>query len=453
MASSTYTIQELVQLYCQQKTVISNLIYVENTDNFYFYDDELCYFKLLKHFELKKKIYIFLLEKMRKNISDSMVEDFIKQIKYVCYKRVEDTQTNYLALLDKTSLNLQTFELVPSSPSLKAFTQVNCDPLIILELDKFTITGTSWEKYLKEIFVKPHTIETDEELITLAQEMFGYYLLNTLEAHATFFLIGTGANGKSVMLNILREIVGKEFSTAMSIEKLTINEFASSSLIGKKINICLEEESTFIKSDKFKAMVSGDPITVERKYGEAFMWQPTVKHIFATNMMPTFSGINHGLLRRIKLLPFNRVFSEKEQDTKITEKLLKDIGVIVGWAVQGAKKLIDNGFTFTDATQSSSKQIEFQENISAAILFFNETYAPHDTDGKFIGCDDLFIEYRSWADRRGKKTQSFYNFIKDIDDIIKPKKYQGKDSDGRMDNGYKLIPRKKENYAEFIIDN
>ena len=67
--------------------------------------------------------------------------------------------------------------------------------------------------------------------------MFGNALLATLEAHATFFLVGKGANGKSVLLEVLRHMMGEKFCASVSIESMTTNRFTTYSLICKKINL------------------------------------------------------------------------------------------------------------------------------------------------------------------------------------------------------------------------
>jgi putative DNA primase/helicase len=234
----------------------------------------------------------------------------------------------------------------------------------------------------------------------------------------------------------------------MSIEKLTTNDFAASSLIGKKINICLEEESSYVKSDKFKAMVSGDPINVERKYGDSFMWEPTVKYVFATNEMPTFSGLNYGLVRRIKIIPFNRIIEDHKKDTRLTDKLGTELSGILAWAMAGAKRLAENGFKFTECAQSVNKIGEFKENISAAILFYNENYTLGTSDEDFLSNDELYENYVHWCEKRGKKRQSYYVFMRDINTHILLSDVRGIDKDGKKCIGKYLRPLNSQLYED-----
>lgn len=405
------TIQELVELYCQSPEITEKLIYINSVDGFCLFQPKTGHFKLLSKLELERHVYMFLYKNVQKNMTVSMTKDFIGQIKYRIYRTQESMISPYIALKDNKTIDVDNFLISDTSLSRPAFYYLNCTSHA---MQNYTGQApTMFKSFLDYVIVKPD-MTPDYELQSVVQEMMGYYLLDTLEAHATFFLVGGGQNGKSVLLNVLRKLVGEEFTEAMSIEKLTTDRFAAASLVGKKINICSEEESAYIKSDKFKAMVSGDPISVERKYGDSFMWTPTVKYIFASNEMSTFSGLNYGLTRRIKIIPLLRTISEEEKDTKLIQKLESELSGIMAWAVEGAKRLAANKFRFSESKQMNEKIEQFKENISAAVLFFKETYTNGDSYS-FYSYDLMYEEYKNWADSRGKKKQSYYVFIRDLE--------------------------------------
>jgi len=405
------TTQELVAEYCQSPKVLNGLVYVNGADCFCEYDETKCYYKVLKERDINTNVYNYLCVNQKSSITDHTVRDFVKQMKYRIYRKTDSLISEYIALRNKKLLNVNTFLLESAHLDKYAFSYVDCDPELFTR-DDVTMPPL-FLKYLDDVLVTSE-LKPDKDLQMLVQEIIGYCLIPSIEAHATFFLVGKGRNGKSVLLKLLQTMVGKEFVDSMSIEKLTTNSFAAANLVGKKINMCAEEESTYIKSDKFKAMVSGDPISVERKYGESFVWEPTVKYIFATNEMPTFTGLNHGLISRIKIIPFNRVIKVDDIDTQMATKLLEHIDKIAVWAIQGAKRLAQNKYRFTECAQAVAKLEVFQENISAAILFFNEKYELGD-EADFFDSEDLYTDYTTWCDRRGKKKQSYYSFYKDLE--------------------------------------
>jgi putative DNA primase/helicase len=430
--------QDLVQMFCQDDRVKDNLVYIIEIDDFCYYKELHGYYKLLNRRDLKNMIYDFLFVHLNKSMSDSLLEDFIKQMKLRCIRTVDDLSSDWVSLSGQKLLNLKTFELADINKEDKAYYYLKCEPTLFVEANG--VAPPRFQRFLDEILTYK-TLEPDYTLQTVVQEMMGYYLLDTLEAHATFFLVGGGRNGKSVLLNILREMVGKEFSEAISIEKLTTSEFAMSALIGKKINICMEEESSYIKSDKFKAMISGDPVSVRRLYQQPFTWKPTVKHVFATNESPSFTGLNFGLIRRIFIIPFNRTILDAKVDTQLTSKLLSEMPGIMSWAIAGAKRLVANDFRFSPCEQMDNKMKEFKENISAAIMFFNERYSVTEGAASFVPNDDVYEEYKAWVEMRGKKKQSYYVFIKDIETLTGLKDIEGKNSENQLCVG-KCIKRK-----------
>jgi len=311
-------------------------------------------------------------------------------------------------------LNLETFEYEDPTPEKLVFYCVDCYAKDVQE-GYGTMEDSLWIKFINQVIVDKNGT-THPDTVRVAQEMMGYYLLNTMEGQVSFFLNGKGQNGKSVFLNVLRYMIGKEFAAASTVEDLTTDKFAPASLIGKKVNICSEDESKFTRSDKFKTMISGDDITVQRKYGAHFSWRPTVRHIFSTNDMPTFSGLSFALLRRIKIIPFYFKIPESLKDTKLTEKLYRELPKIVAWALEGAKRLALQEFKFSHSDLIDEKLEEFKNNLSAALLFIREKYV--EESGCFVSDEELYTEYKVWCEIKGKKAQNYYNFIKDLEDNL-----------------------------------
>jgi len=430
-ASQRVLPQQMTSDFCQEPENLENLLLIENISAFAFYLKTMGYYHIYERKDFERIVYLYLTNHYRQPVTANLVKDIIAQLKWNLKNRVDDVvSSNYIALSDKL-LNLETFLFEDFSNKKPVFYKVDCSSENIIKAE-----APRFKQFLNEVLVN-HKGEFDKDLESLVQEIFGYCFLNTLEGHATFFLVGNGNNGKSVLLSVLRNMIGLKFSESMSIETITTNRFAPAGLIGKKINICVEEESEFVKSDKFKALVSGDSeISVEFKYGDRFQWKPTVKYVFATNKLPTFNGFNEGLLRRIKIIPFNKRIETEKRDTKLIGKLLAEMGGIVAWTVEGAKRLIKNGFNFTDSLQVRESQKEFTSNLSSSVLFFWENFEEDESGQVFY--DELYEEYKLWATRRGKKQQSYYSFFGDIDKILKLKPSFGLNHEGQGENCKKI---------------
>ena len=398
--------QDLTDEFCQAPEHIYNLVYVHNLDSFAMYQTDRGYYKIFSIFEFDQYVYYWLKRAMTKELSASTVKDLVTQIKWSIHRRVENEMSDYIALQDQL-LNLKTFECEPFHYNKNVFYFVDV-PSEAMDKPQ---PAPRFQQFLNEVLVTPE-LETDEDMKLVLQEMFGYYLLNTTEAHQMFFLVGEGRNGKSVVLNILEEMIGLNFVSHKTIESLTTKEFAVADLIGKKLNICNEDESKFVKSDRFKALVAGDFVEARRLYQQGFSMKPYTKYAFSTNEPPTFSGYTVALLDRINIISFNRYFKPEERDTQLTKKLYDERAGIFFWAIQGAKRLIKNRFCFTRCKQMEKAKREFEKSISSAIMFFDDNY--EESENSVISDEELYAEYVNWCEVRKNKPLKHENFFKDI---------------------------------------
>jgi len=429
------TSQDITRDFCTEQYNVDYLIYIKEIQSFAKYLLNRGFYKIMKPEEFEKMVYTFMVSRYSQNITTAMTRDIMNQVKMqIANVRDNITDANYIAFNDKL-LNLETLEYEDFNKDKVTFYKVG-----ISSQDIGDYSQSNFIKFIREILVDKQG-NYDQELEFLVQEMFGYCLLNTLESHASFFLVGDGNNGKSVLLALLREMVGPEYTTSMSIEYMTTNTFAKANLIGKKINICVEEESKYTRADQYKALVSGDEVMVEYKYGSSFAWKPTVKYIFATNKLPTFDGFNQGLLRRIKIIPCNYEVKRERQDTKLISKLLKEMHHIVSWSLDGAKRLINNGFQFTESKQSKAKLQEFAEQLSSGILFMRENYEEYENGQMWY--EDIYESYKLWCNKRGKKQMSYYNFFSDINKVYKE---DGEGVNEEVVSNYKKIRLKTYEY-------
>lgn len=399
--------QDLVEEFCLLPPIRDGMVYVEDIDAFLMYQPEEGYYKLLTTRQLKKIVYQFAIKK-NKSIGHAQVKDIIFGISMACIREIKDLPKKYIALGNKL-LNLRTFQFEEFNIKKIAYHKIDC------EIEQLKMEIPVFTKYLSDVLIDEKG-KTDEELISVIQEMFGFYLIEDKRAEAFFFLHGGGSNGKSVMLNILEEMLGSDYTSHVDIESITNNRFASSNLVGKKMNIVREEESRYIRIDKLKTFVSGEPVMMERKGEGMFNYTPSTKFIFSTNKMPSFQGIDYALKRRLNFVPFLRRFEPHEKDHNLGEKISNELPGILGWAIEGAKRLIANNFTFTKSRQMEDFMTKFENTVSSSKQFVNELY---DIDQKsFITNDDLYTHYREWCLVNGRKVLSSNNFFEEINQLV-----------------------------------
>jgi putative DNA primase/helicase len=261
-----------------------------------------------------------------------------------------------------------------------------------------------FHKFLSEVCV-------DEELKPLPgmkdllQEMFGYCLMASSERAVSFFLTGRGRNGKGVLSGILQEIMGAERVSNMALEDLTTDRFASSALVGKRLNIA-DETNTHrdAASSMFKKLVAVDNVQAQRKFEGSFSFKPRCKYIFLVNGIPTFDGFDYALRERIIPIPFFRSFSEEERDYTLKARIIAgELPAVVAWAMEGLRRLQERNLRFTITEQSRDCLNQFEDASSSLAEFFNEGWEISDTA---YPARDFYVEFVEWTKKTGRKQMS-----------------------------------------------
>jgi putative DNA primase/helicase len=380
--------------FCDCPTFEKNLVYFIDYDAFFIFTDGR-YFKKLKERDFKKIILRFCETNYpRRGFSDANISDVISLVKLKINREAQKEDTQYIAFND-CLYNTRTNQTEEFSTDKLVTWNI---PYNIANLNDPIPVFT---KFIESSIVeKDNHYMPDYELIHLVQEMMGYIMLDSLYATGAFFLYGQGSNGKGVFTRLIADIFGSDYCSALSLSNFS-DKFSVKDIINKRVNISSEEDEKFASGKMFKALVTGDPVRGEHKFGDGFTIESICKFIFATNKLPTFDGLDYGLKRRIFIIPFYRIFSPREKDHLLNEKLLKEIPGIIGWALEGAKRLIANNYSFSSSKSSANVFADFEEEMSSAIMFFNENYV---IDNDFrTPRSDVYRQYVDWLRENGKK--------------------------------------------------
>ncbi len=179
------------------------------------------------------------------------------------------------------------------------------------------------------------------EKITLVGEALGYSLIPSGYLHVYFILIGSGANGKSVLLGVLEELLGTHNVAALKPSQFN-SAYQRAFLRGKLANIVSEIEVGTRLSDGIKALASGDMMNVEEKHKPPFILKPYATLWMGTNHFPRVEDISYGFVRRARVLTFNRRFEAENRDVHLSQKLRAELPGILNFALAGLARLYRN---------------------------------------------------------------------------------------------------------------
>lgn len=194
-----------------------------------------------------------------------------------------------------------------------------------------------FESFISEIFCG------DKKLISWVQRALGYTLTGSVQEQVLFIAYGTGANGKSTLFDVLRKVLGDYCSTSdfglfLNSKQSDVRTMeAVGELKGVRFVNAAEAESNVRFSEAIiKKLTGGDALRGTKLHGQAFIFEPTHKIWLSNNHLPFAKDGSNGFWRRIKIVPFNRRFSEQEMDTTLQQKLLEELEGILAWLVKGA---------------------------------------------------------------------------------------------------------------------
>jgi len=215
-----------------------------------------------------------------------------------------------LLVLQNGVLNLDTKQFGPHSPEYLTPIQIPVD----WDADA---TCPAWERFLSQTL--------PDDCKKLVWQIVAWLITPDVSQQKAALFVGAGGNGKSVLIDALIRLIGRDNIANKTLHQLEDDRFATADLVGKLANICADLPSQHLKSSSmFKAIVGGDRIDAQRKHKPAFTFRPYSRLLFSANAFPKSQDATDGFYRRWLILPFNKSFegsaerrSKRELDAEL----------------------------------------------------------------------------------------------------------------------------------------
>ena len=250
-----------------------------------------------------------------------------------------------------------------------------------------------WETFVDRI------MESDLSRIEFLQRAVGYSLTGITSEQCLFVLHGPGANGKSTFMETVRELLA---DYAMHTTTSSLLQSKSSPIRNDlaRLNGARCVSAVEIGMGKrldealVKQLTGGDQVTARFLYNEYFEYKPTFKLFIAANHKPDIRGVDHGIWRRIHLIPFNVTIASDEIDRDLPNKLRAELPGILAWAVRGCRQWQEQGLMVPESIAVATS--EYRAEMDVIAEFLNDRCTEQADEKEPL--KTLYDAYREWCD-------------------------------------------------------
>lgn len=338
----------------------------------------------------------------KRNIRMNSIKDLMP---LVPGEREEFDKHDYLFNVQNGVVNLKTGELLPHDRKLHLTKIAN------VEFDK-DAECPNWLNFLDSIFMG------DKELQEYMQRLIGYSLTGDISEQIMMFLVGGGSNGKSTFINTIKDLLGDYGKQAKSDTFIKKKETGANNdiarLVGARFVSAIESEEGERLSESFvKQITGGEPVLARFLRQEFFEFIPNFKVFFTTNHKPIIGGLDEGIWRRVKLIPFNLNLPSHLRDKKLPEKLSVEMSGILNWAIEGCMKWQKDGLKEPKVVAAATGN--YKEDMDILGPYLGECCYIDKLDSNLkIEAKDLYKDYLDYCYKSGEtsvKNRAFYRML------------------------------------------
>jgi putative DNA primase/helicase len=294
-----------------------------------------------------------------------------------------------------------------------------------------------WLKFLGEIMgggpdAGEAELQRADELIDYLQLSLGYSITGEASEKAVFVAHGTGDNGKTTLLSVVRELIA-EYSTTVGLDLLTTKEATNNSdasrakLMGARfVSTSETEEGQRFSAARLKRICQGSGGMIEacRKFENPIEFRESHKIWLDANHKPDLPATDAAVWLRLHLIPFNVTIPKDRQDRHLTAALMGEAEGILAWLVEGARRWHAGGLP--ESTTVSKATAAWRDELNRLAAYLAE-HTERATAEAYVLNKSLYEAYKSWAERNGERVLTQPKFTSQMEAMkfLKDKKEIG----------------------------
>jgi len=293
-------------------------------------------------------------------------------------------------------IDLRTGELLPTTPDLLVSKRCNVSHNPLVDCPRFKAALVMWQP--------------DPEMRVFLQRYFGLCLSGLLEQKLGF-LYGLGANGKSVLIDLLVWLLG-DYSLVIDSSMLMKQRFKDGksprpdlvALKGVRFAVGSElSDGQAFDEGEVKKLTGSDRITGRAPYAvEAVTFMPTHKLCLAGNHRPIVTDTSHSMWRRQMLISFDQVIETDQQDKMLSSKLKQEGSGVLNWLLAGLQDYRQDGLQIPKSVKVAVAS--YQSESDTLGIFIEDYYKPDPTSKTDKA--ECYRLYSNWAFSNGHRPLS-----------------------------------------------
>ncbi|MFT8425659.1 MAG: phage/plasmid primase, P4 family [Liquorilactobacillus sp.] len=359
---------------------VNNQLYVYD-DGFYQQDDRIIERKMIEMFP---------------GIKQTQRNEVLAYIRIETHKNPADIKLNpYIINLKNTRLDVRTGEKLDFDYKQTEFDRIP----VVYDPEAY---NSDVDHMLDKVFVN------DQEIRELFEEMLGYCFIKNTRYRKGFMFVGGGHNGKSTILDMIKNFLGKRNYSSIGLDELA-DRFKIAELEHKLANIGDDINNVSLKkTGTIKKLFTGNSITVERKGERPFELEPYAKMIFSANEIPRSYDKTEGFYSRLMFIPFDAEFSadDEDYDPNIEDKITTDnaMSYLLNIALKGIQRLMTKG-EFTQPQRVLEVMNQYRTDNSTTLSWVADQEITLEQVLE-TPSSDLYSDFADWCKQSGIKANN-----------------------------------------------
>lgn len=266
-----------------------------------------------------------------------------------------------------------------------------------------------------------------EENADFVYEWFGYNFYREYNFQKMLFIHGKAGTGKSTLVNILKDMIGRDNYSAVTLKNLMNERFAPAGLYRKTANFDTDAKPEYLADGSLLKQLTGeDTIYADRKNLDPIYFYNYAKLTFAMNELPAMRDFSGGLKRRLIILNIDEVLTKEVKGQFPLAVMKQETAGIFNKAMQGLRRAFNqNGFSVSKGMLDNvEKWVQGNDVLS---LFIEDECELG--DDKKTPAAEAYSDYVTYCKGSGYKPMTRNNFVNRMKELgfeNKPTRVDGK---------------------------